>query len=320
MNCPRGFRCGSGGQILNTQLILKDFFLQEGAKPVNFVKIQGTGNDFIVLDNYNQDYSVEYLQSIVSQICQRRISIGADGVLIVLPPASDNEDFSMIYMNQDGSLGEMCGNGARCIARYAFEKGYAGASMTIGTTAGRVSAWRLSKRIYKIMMNNPAVLEPDHQLTIKDRKLECSYVELGNPGVPHAVVYCPGLADMAYDEMVMLASEVRNDKSFPKGANCNLYDIIEKNRLLVKTYERGVEDFTLSCGTGSGSVGVTAAIKGICEPDCIEINVPGGKLQVCIKMGTEKQIEELYLTGPTTIVAEGLIADENLDMMQKQEE
>ncbi len=277
---------------------------------MEFTKIQGAGNDFILLNNLVCGIPVEQLANVAKQLCERRVSIGANGLLVVDAPETD-ADFKMRFYNADGSLGEMCGNGARCIARYAHDNGIAGAHMKFETLAGPVEAWRESRRQYKIRLNDPTVMIPDYDVELDGVTYECSYVELGNPGLPHAVVRCDGLADRKEAELFELGARLRSHPAFPKGANVNFYEIKGPSYVLEKTFERGVEGFTLACGTGSGSVAAALRLKGQVKGERIRISVSGGELYVEMKLDGN-QVRELYLIGDTKLVARGEILDEDL--------
>ena len=268
-----------------------------------FYKMQGAGNDFIIINNMELDYSPEELSALTKQVCQQRFSVGSDALMAVDYPEHGG-DFKMRFYNADGSEAEMCGNGARCLARYAYEQQLAGAEMTIETVAGDVKAWRLTEREYKIELNAPTVVEFDRDFA--DTKVtKVDYIELGNPGIPHLVVAYPGLATTDLVDLRDLARRLRFWEVLPKGANVNFYEIID-GQVIVRTFERGVEDFTLACGTGSGSTAYTLVQKGLVPESSVSLNVLGGVLKV------EVEAEHLYLIGDTNIVIEGQIRDENL--------
>ena len=142
---------------------------------------------------------------------------------------------------------------------------------------------------------------------------ECSYVELGYPGLPHAVVPVPGLGQKSMDEMRELGKTLRWHSAFPKGANVNFYDITDPDKLTLLTYERGVEDFTFACGTGTGSTVLVLTLMEKVSGREVEVRSPGGTLRVSVDRAGE-QIENLWLTGPTNLVCEGEILDEELKL------
>ena len=248
--------------------------------------MNGAGNDFMVMDarGLSPDFSV-----LAKQYCALS---GADGFMAV--DHSDKADFKLHFYNADGSRGEMCGNGARCICRFAYDHGIAGDSMTVETDAGLVPGWRIDENQYRVKLNNPGVLD-------LNRKGSIAYVELGNPGVPHAVAEYDGDlwadADAIWDHMRVL----RYDPAFPKGANVNFYQVIGENEVRVLTYERGVEDFTLACGTGTGSVASTLWLQGRLPGNLLTAHNRGGTLKVTIG-GENGVISSILLEGPTEVV------------------
>lgn len=272
---------------------------------VPFYKMQGAGNDFILIDNQKQKFSSEQLAIFSSCVCTRRISVGAD-TLIAIENAREDGDFYARFFNADGSEAEMCGNGARCVARWAYETGVAKDKMVIETIAGNVPAERLDTRTYRVQLNSPTVFEADEQLLVDGKEVSIDYVELGNPGIPHLVVHIPDLAMTELETIIEFAKKLRNHPAFEKGANVNFYDILSDQTVVERTYERGVEDFTLACGTGTGSTAYALTKKGLIATDPVVIEVLGGQLKVNVVN------EELYLIGDTNIVAEGTILDEDL--------
>ena len=219
----------------------------------------------------------------------------------------------MRFYNADGSLGEMCGNGARCICRYGFETGLAGEVQRVETTAGLVTGHRIDRSNYRIRLNDPSVIELDRRVSVQGREYRLSYVELGDPGLPHAVVPISGLRDTDGESLRALGRELRYHPSFPKGANVNFYEIISPDRVFIRTYERGVEDFTYACGTGTGSTALVLALAGLTGTH-LTAEMRGGTLYVDTELenGT---VKNLWLTGPTNIVAKGEITDENIETL-----
>ena len=248
--------------------------------------MNGAGNDFMVVDARGKclDFSrlaVEYCGI-----------TGADGFMAV--DDSDQGDFRLHFYNSDGSRGEMCGNGARCICRFAYDLGIAGPEMVVETDAGLVHGWRLSENQYRVKLNNPGILD-------LNRKPGIAYVELGNPGVPHAVA--PYSGDLWKDKESLRSrmEALRHDPAFPKGTNVNFYQVLQPGEVRMLTFERGVEDFTLACGTGCGS---TACALWMCNQlpgGVLTAHNQGGTLTLTVQ-GREGQIQALYLEGPTEVV------------------
>ena len=248
--------------------------------------MNGAGNDFMVMDARDGSYDFEKL---ALELCKLT---GADGFMAI--DHSDKADFKLHFYNSDGSRGEMCGNGARCICRFACELGLVGDEMTVETDAGLVPGWRLSENQFKVKLNNPGILD-------LNRKDDISYVELGNPGVPHAVAGYEG--DLWADaEMLRSRMEaLRHDPAFPKGANVNFYQWIGENEVRMLTFERGVEDFTLACGTGCGSIASTLWMKGQLPGNVLTAHNRGGTLKVTVG-GENGEITTILLEGPTEVV------------------
>ena len=279
---------------------------------MKFVKMNGAGNDFIILDNRTLRYTPEQLASIARTVCHRHLSIGADGLMAVDNP-EQGADYKMLFFNSDGSVGEMCGNGARCICRYGYEFGLAGETQTIETTAGIVTGRRIDRRLYRIRLNDPTTVRLDYPVEEDGRSYACSYVELGNPGLPHAAVEMPGLSRMSFDQLRALGRALRWNRAFPKGANVNFFDIVGSDLVVEKTFERGVEDFTYACGTGTGSVVTALTLQGRVSGRGVRVQMPGGELIVDVERDGGR-VTNLYLTGPTNLVCQGEITDEELSL------
>lgn len=277
---------------------------------MQFWKMNGTGNDFIILNNIQEGLPAEAFPVLARTLCTPHRSLGADGFMVV-EPAQGEGDFRMRFYNSDGSVGEMCGNGARCICRYGYETGLAGPTQRVETTAGLVIGERISQRAYRVRLNDPTTLSLHEELAAEGAVWPCAYVELGNPGLPHAVVPYPGLAGADPQALFRLGRALRNHPRFPKGANVNFYEVTGPNQVLEKTYERGVEDFTLACGTGTGSVVTVLTLLGQVSGQGVQVTMAGGVLTVDVERQGD-QVTGLYLTGPTNLVAKGEIFDEEL--------
>ncbi len=247
--------------------------------------MNGAGNDFMVVDARDQNYD---FSSLAVELCKLT---GADGFMAV--DRSETADFKLHFYNSDGSRGEMCGNGSRCICRYAYENGIAGSAMTVETDAGPVYGWRVDDSIYRVQLNDPSVMD----LT---RTENAAYVELGDPGIPHGVVEVPGLTWEDGDRLRPMAQQLRHDPAFPKGANINLYTWLSDTAVRILTFERGVEDYTLACGTGSASTAVTLWAQGRLPGKMLTVKNRGGDLTVTLKTQGQR-ISGLFLEGPTEI-------------------
>ena len=280
---------------------------------IPFTKMQGAGNDFIVVNNMELGLPAEKFPAIARKVCAHRVSLGGDALMVADAPDHGGH-VRMRFYNADGSEGEMCGNGARCLARYAYETGLAGEEIHMETVAGDVFGWRLSRREYRIRLNRPEVMELDYPVEVGGVSYDCSYVELGDPGLPHAVVHLPGLVEKSLEELRPLGAALRSHPAFPKGANVNFWELLPDGTVCLRTFERGVEDFTLACGTGSGSTAAALTLRGVVpEGQRVRLTMPGGELSVDVEQ-TDGRVTALYLMGDTNMVAEGVITDEDLDI------
>ncbi len=274
---------------------------------MKFTKMQGAGNDFIIINNMDGQIDREFYSQLAARLCPRHIAVGADGLMVV-EPAEQGGDFKMMFYNADGMQGEMCGNGARCIAKYGYENGLAGEEMTIETTAGFVKAWRKDKMEYRLRLNDVTTLQNGLKLEVQDKTYTCAYVELGNPGLPHLVVEMPGLREMRKNDLFDLGLALRAHPALLKGANVNFYEITGEDEIFERTFERGVEDFTYACGTGTGSVVSVLTKAGKVSGQNVAVTMEGGVLHIDVVREGDI-IKDLYLTGPATVVYEAESAE-----------
>ena len=222
-------------------------------KPIRFYKMSGSGNDFIIVDNRQSVVENEGLTSFIRRICRRKMSVGADGFILV--ETSDKADFKWQFFNSDGSLAEMCGNGARCAARFAHIMGIAGKSMCFETEAGVVSA-EVSDGRAKVKMPNPVDLHLDYKIELENGPVMVSSV---NTGVPHVVIMDQSIEEI---DVYRVGREIRFHQAFePAGTNVNFICQRKRGQLAIRTYERGVENETLACGTGSIASALIASCK-----------------------------------------------------------
>lgn len=279
---------------------------------MRFCKMNGAGNDFLIINNMEETLPHDMFPSLARTLCHRHLSIGSDGLMVVERSGGD-ADFRMLFYNADGSAGEMCGNGARCICRYGFESGLSGETQVVETPSGIVKGTRIDKRNYRIRLTDPSVIRLEYPVEGCGREWPCSYIELGVPGLPHAVVEVEDLGGKSFDDLRELGKTLRYHSAFPKGANVNFFEITGEDQLILRTYERGVEDFTFACGTGTGSTVLALTLMGRVSGRDVAVSNPGGMLRVSIDR-TGEQIDNLWLTGPTNIVCSGVILDEELEM------
>ena len=279
---------------------------------MKFWKMNGAGNDFLILNNLEERQRAEDFPRLARTLCERHLSIGADGFMVVEAPVQGG-DYRMLFFNSDGTVGEMCGNGARCICRYGYEAGLAGEDQRVETTAGMVTGERIDRRRYRVRLNDPTTIRLDCPVEVDGVTYPCAYVELGCPGLPHAAVPFPGLREADEDKLRELGRRLRWHPAFPKGANVNFYELAGEDEVYEITFERGVEDFTYACGTGTGSVVTVLTLQGKVSGHNVRARMPGGELVIDVERDRDR-VTDLYLTGPTNIVCKGEITDEELPL------
>ncbi len=262
----------------------------------HFTKMNGAGNDFILLDN--RDLSLNLPAATIAHWCDRHRGIGADGVLLLEPAATAGADFRMRYFNSDGGEAEMCGNGARCFARFARHASGCGDALCFETQAGIIRA-QIEGEAVSLIMSEPKDMSEPVDLDIGGVNFTIHAV---NTGVPHAVIFTDNLerADVAG-----LGSAIRHHLHFaPKGANVNFVQVLAPGHIAIRTFERGVEAETLACGTGVVASALVAHRTVGSSPPVL-VNVRGGDtLRVNFHLsGTVYQ--NVTLTGPADFVFEG---------------
>jgi diaminopimelate epimerase len=264
---------------------------------LRFTKMNGAGNDFILIDNRAGDINLNRDQ--IARLCDRHRGIGADGILLLENP-SDSADFRMRYFNADGGEAEMCGNGARCFARFANKMAGAEGEISFETPAGVISA-ELAGDLVTLQMTEPTDLRLSVPLQIGAEKKIVHFI---NSGVPHVVV---PVAQLVNVDVPREGEAIRYHEMFsPKGANVNFIEKRGADKIAVRTYERGVEDETLACGTGVvASALIFAASENVKGP--IGVLARGGD-ELCVGFEkTNKQFRSVTLTGPAEFVFEGAI-------------
>ena len=220
---------------------------------IPFYKMSGSGNDFILIDNRDGIVDDRYLEQLVVGACRRKMSVGADGLLLV--EKSSRADFKWRFYNSDGSRAEMCGNGARCASRFAFLTGIAGSELSFETDVGLVTAEIIHDRV-KIGMTDPTDLQENGALLVKGTTLPYDFI---NTGVPHVVI---STGDVESIDVLELGRAIRHHEAFsPAGTNVNFVAPVGDNTIAVRTYERGVENETLACGTGCVAASLVMCLK-----------------------------------------------------------
>ncbi len=265
-----------------------------------FSKLNGSGNDFLLIDNREGAVGDIDRSAFAAKVCDRSRSIGADGVILL--ERSPRADFRWDFYNADGSRAEMCGNGGRCAARYAAARRIAGPEMAFETAAGIIHASVAGRRV-KLQMTTPKGLAVDRSLTLAGRKYTYSFLDTG---VPHAVLF---VDDIGAVDVAGVGRGIRRHKAFaPRGTNV---DFAQRRDgvLWVRTYERGVEGETLACGTGAVAGAILAAARGLLAPP-IPVRTSGGEM-LSVHFRTEgKGFGEVYLEGDTSWSCDGRILEE----------
>ncbi|MFP4475933.1 MAG: diaminopimelate epimerase [Desulfatibacillaceae bacterium] len=236
-----------------------------------FYKMSGSGNDFIVADNRNAAITRDRMPELAARLCRRKLSVGADGLILIENTDNPDADFVWRFFNSDGSAAEMCGNGGRCVARAAYMLGIAGSKMAFETVAGVIRAEVTDGRV-KLEMTTPFDLLPDYVLDVDGRQVPVGSV---NTGVPHVVV---PVGDIGNQDITGLGRLIRfHDRYQPAGTNVNFAQVTGIGEISVRTYERGVEDETLACGTGAVASALIAAARDPAHQSPVRIKTRSGE-------------------------------------------
>jgi len=263
---------------------------------VEFAKYTGAGNDFILIDNRSGFFPADD-KELIKEMCARRTSIGADGLILL--ENSEKADVKMRYFNSDASEAEMCGNGARCLAAFALRKGVKRERITLETME-RVLTANVDGEEISLEMGNVTNTELNIDIQVEGKNYLLHYT---NTGVPHVVMFVDDVNEV---DVVGLGRKIRFHERFqPKGTNANFVQVTGANCISARIYERGVEDETLSSGTGCAACAVISSlVKGLRPP--IRVHTRGGAT-LTVKFSKEgDRISELRMTGPTRLVYEGV--------------
>jgi diaminopimelate epimerase len=266
---------------------------------LSFTKMNGAGNDFVLLDNRNG--ALQLSGGMIARLCDRHRGVGADGLLLV-EPAAQGADFRMRYYNADGGEAEMCGNGARCFARFAREvSGHSADALSFETPAGVISA-TFDGNLVEIVMSDPHSHRPPALLPVRGRDLEVHFL---NTGVPHAVVF---VEDLEKTDVVADGAALRYHEAFaPRGTNANFARAVGPGHIAIRTYERGVEGETLACGTGVCAAAILHHLRSG-EPGPIAVTVRGGDTLTVSFAATVDGFRDVRLKGPADFVFAGTIS------------
>jgi diaminopimelate epimerase len=271
-------------------------------KPILFYKMSGCGNDFIIIDNRSQVIEEKDISTFIVGVCRRKMSVGADGIILI--ENSDTVDFKWRFYNSDGSVADMCGNGARCVARFAYLNGIAGPDMSFETLAGIVSASVSEAGVVKIKMTDPLNLKLDYPLHLRGGNYLISSV---NTGVPHAVMVVDNLDETPVKEM---GKEIRFHPDFaPAGTNANFVAVRPDNIVAIRTYERGVEDETLACGTGCVASALITARKFALASPVTLLTRSGGYLSIYFSPHQDTYTD-VYMEGDARLIYRAELCEE----------
>lgn len=272
--------------------------------PLPFVKMSGTGNDFILIDHRQPRIAREVMGEFARLVCRRRFSAGADGMIFI--EDSEEADFRWVFFNADGSEAEMCGNGARCAARFAYMNGIAPARMRFETIAGIIEA-SVSDVNVSVLMTPPEGIRTN-------LAIECDNVDIPlhmvDTGVPHVVVFVD-----SYDaiDVHALGSRIRHHQEFmPAGTNVNFVRRLESGAFKVRTYERGVEGETQACGTGAVASALVASVLGQAQPPVEIVTSGGDSLTILFDLQDGPAADNVYLKGPAHVIYNGELNAEAL--------
>lgn len=289
---------------------------------VKFTKMHACGNDFIILDGINEAlrFSDNELSNLAKSMCDRHFGVGADGILVILP--SDIADFRMRLFNADGSEGEMSGNGIRCAVKYFIENVRRLSQVRVETLAGVITVTQRvhnDRTYYAVDMGAPKLKAREVPVVWSDPESYILDAPIGipnlgtirisalNTGVPHVVIFVKNVDELNVKELGRI---IRRHELFPKGVNVNFAEVVDSNRIKVRTYERGVEDETLCCGTGATAVAAVAALLNKVRKDReIELIFRGGTLLAKVIM-SDSNIEKIIITGTAHVVFSGVYTPE----------
>jgi len=270
-------------------------------KGVQFVKAEGLGNDFVILDGIKHEIP-QKIEKLVPELCDRHFGIGADGVLLI--ENSELADIKMRIINADGSEAQMCGNGIRCVAIYAYRTGLVQKKMKVETLAGILTPEITSEDPFLVCVDMgepvlerakiPMLGKGDNcdRLEIEDQKFSITAVSMGNP---HCVIFCDNTDGMPEK----WGRKLEYHPIFPQKSNIEFVQVLDRNNLRMRVWERGAA-ITLACGTGACAVLVAGVLKGLCERKA-RIILDGGELWI----EWEEETNHIFMTGPANLVFEG---------------
>lgn len=278
--------------------------MRDDSRAVAFYKMHGSGNDFILFDNRSLRLPLEEMSRWAVKLCSRGFAVGADGMIFLDSTADPDLDFVWHFFNSDGSRAEMCGNGSRCASFLANKIGLAGRIQVFGTDAGPIKARVLENQLVKVQLTPPKGIKLDIPLILDDgQEVNIHHV---NTGVPHAVVVCESVKMV---DILRMGKAIRFHRKFsPSGTNVNFIQIVDKNFMLLRTYERGVEDETFACGTGAAASAVVGASLGLLNSP-VKVTASGGE-----DLTIDFSGEDVFLTGKAVIVYKAELMPESFGL------
>ncbi|MFQ6079746.1 MAG: diaminopimelate epimerase [Thermodesulfobacteriota bacterium] len=263
---------------------------------IPFYKMSGSGNDFIIIDNRRGILEGMNLPEWVQKVCRRGLSIGADGVILV--EKSPKADFKWRFFNADGGEAEMCGNGGRCVARFASLTGISGRSLSFDTLCGVMKAEVVGERV-KLRMGDPSDLRLDYPISIDGREYIVSSI---NTGVPHVVQM---VEDLENYDVSKFGPAIRLHQLYqPDGTNANFIEVRDVHTIHIRTYERGVEDETLACGTGAVASALIGATKDLASSP-VSVHPKSGEVLTVYFEEKGNSFTDIFLEGDARVAYEG---------------
>jgi diaminopimelate epimerase len=267
---------------------------------LSFYKMSGSGNDFVMIDNRDDRLNIDP-KPLAQRLCRRGLSVGADGLILVEP--SSKADFRMRIINADGSEAEMCGNGARCVARFAEILGIAGPRMTFETIAGLILADVRGGRV-KLQLSQPRDLRLRQSIDVDGVTHQVHSIDTG---VPHAVIFC---SDLEQIPVPALGRRIRFHPAFqPRGTNVDFSTVLDAQGIAIRTYERGVEDETLACGTGAVASALVAASLGMVSSP-VQVRVRSGEILTVYFSGRGPEFQEVFFEGEVRLIYQGELMED----------
>ncbi len=272
-------------------------------KKIPFFKMTGSGNDFIIIDNRMGKFDTKEAQRLAKMACRRKLSVGADGLILI--ENDDEVDFAWTFLNSDGSIAEMCGNGARCAARFCFLNGIVkNQKMTFRTLAGFIDAEVLGDRV-KVKIPGISDLQTDIALELKEG--EFVPVHFVNTGVPHVVFFVKSLDELELIDVRDVGRTIRFHEKFqPAGTNVNFAYVESPQMVYIRTYERGVEDETLACGTGSIAVAIIGRAKDMTDSP-VSVKTRSGEVLTIYFTYNDGVFDNIFLEGPALVAYDGFM-------------